>query len=313
MTAPEQGPVVVSGATGLVGGRLLPALLRAGHPVRALTRDPSRARFPGGAMRRGPIVDPVAWDGVRPPPEALSGAAAVVHLAGEPVFGGLLTAARRARVRESRVRSTEALVEALGALPPAARPRTLACASAVGYYGDRGEQELDEAQPPGDGFLAEVCVAWEAAAARATPLGVRVVSLRIGIVLAREGGALPQMALPVRFGLGGPLGNGRQWVPWIQLDDLVALTLRTLDDASLAGPVNAVAPAPARNADLTAAIARRVRRPAFVRVPAFVLRAALGDLAVEVLGSRRCVPRRALDAGFRFAHESLESALAEEL
>ncbi len=313
MSAPETGPVVVSGATGLVGGRLLPALLRAGRGVRALTRDPGRARLPGGATRRGPAVDPVAWDGVHPPPDALAGASAVVHLAGEPVFGGILSGARRARIRESRVRSTEALVETLAALEPAARPRTLVCASAVGYYGDRGERELDEDQPPGDGFLAEVCVAWEAAASMATPLGVRVVSPRIGIVLAREGGALPQMALPVRFGLGGPLGDGRQWVPWIQLDDLVGLILRALDDAALAGPVNAVAPAPARNADLIAAIARRLRRPAFLRVPAFVLRAALGDLALEVLGSRRCVPRRALAAGFGFEHPSLESALAEEL
>jgi uncharacterized protein (TIGR01777 family) len=236
-----------------------------------------------------------------------------VHLAGEPVFAVPFSAARRALIHDSRIRSTEDLAESLGELAPEERPRALVCASAVGYYGSRGEELLDESSAPGEGFLAQLCVAWEAAAAKAASHGVRVASLRIGIVLAREGGALPKMALPIRFGLGGPLGNGRQWVPWIHIDDLVALIRKALSDGSLSGPVNAVAPVPARNVELTAEIARRLHRPALLRVPGFAIRALLGELAGELLGSRRAVPLRALRAGFQFTHETLSTALAVEL
>jgi len=172
---------------------------------------------------------------------------------------------------------------------------------------------LDEQAEPGDGFLADVCVDWEAAAAAARPLGVRVVCLRIGIVLAREGGALPTMALPFRYGLGGPLGNGRQWVPWIHVDDVARLAARAVEDDALAGPVNAVAPDPVRNEVLTGALAHALRRPAFLRAPAFALRLALGHLSGELLCSRRCVPRKAEDAGFVFRHAALETALEAEL
>lgn len=304
-------PVLVTGATGLVGFRLVRALAMAGVPVRALSRDATRAqqRFEAAAL----AVTAFAWDGTTPPPAALEGAGAIVHLAGEPVFGGLLTAARRAAIRDSRVRSTERLVEALAAFGPGARPEVLVSASAVGFYGDRGDALLSEQAGPGEGFLAEVCVAWERAALRAEALGLRVVVLRIGIVLAREGGALPLMALPIRFGVGGALGSGRQFVPWIHADDLVALTRRALDDARLRGPVNAVAPEPVRNAALTKAIAAHHRRPAFLRVPAFAVRLALGAIAGELLGSRRVVPAKALDVGFAFAHGDLAGALAREL
>jgi uncharacterized protein len=282
--------------------------------VRVLTRNPARARLPvGGAERGEATAEAVAWDGTHAPRAALCGAAAVVHLAGEPVFAGLPTPARRARIYDSRIGSTEDLAESLGQLAPEKRPPVLVCASAVGYYGSRGEELLDESAAPGESFLARVCVAWEAAAARAALHGVRVVQLRIGIVLAREGGALPKMVLPFRLGLGGPLGDGRQWVPWIHLDDLVALIQKVLADASIVGPVNAVAPLPVRNAELTAEIARQLHRPAFLRVPGFAVRALLGEVAIELLGSRRVVPERARNAGFRFAHEKLSSALAAEL
>jgi uncharacterized protein (TIGR01777 family) len=255
----------------------------------------------------------VVWDGIHVPRAALAGAAAVVHLAGEPIFGGLFTPARQTRICESRIRSTEHLAGSLGELAAEARPGVLVCASAVGYYGSRGEERLDELKGPGEGFFPRLCAAWEAAAALAARQAVRVVQLRIGIVLAREGGALPKMLLPFRLGLGGPLGDGRQWVPWIHIDDLVALVQKALADTSWIGPVNAVGPAPVRNAELTAELARRLHRPAFLRLPALALRALLGEVAGELLGSRFVVPQRALDSGFRFAHETLASALAAEL
>ncbi|HVP31333.1 MAG TPA: TIGR01777 family oxidoreductase [Myxococcota bacterium] len=309
--APTAGPVLITGATGLVGSRLVRALLAHGRAVRVLSRDAEAAGERFAAL--GGSVAAFAWDGTSPPAAALDGSAAAVHLAGEPLFGGLVGAAQLGAIRESRVRSTERLVEAIGALAPARRPRALVCASAVGIYGDRGEEALPEDAAPGDGFLAELCVAWERAAARAETLGVRAVRLRIGIVLAREGGALPRLALPIRFGVGGPLGSGRQLVPWIHVDDLVAMICAAIDDPRWSGAVNAVAPEPARNAELVRTVARLLHRPAFLRVPALPLKLALRELAGELLGSRRVVPAKALAAGFRFAHPQLEEALAREL
>lgn len=309
--AEPRGPVLVTGATGLVGTRLVRALAGAGSAVRILSRDPARAERRFAAVAGAATA--FAWDGTTPPADALLGAAAVVHLAGEPVFGGLPTAARRAAIRDSRVRSTERLVDTIGDLDPGVRPRSLVCASAVGLYGDRGEETLDESAAPGTGFLADVCVAWERAAGRAVALGVRVVSLRIGIVLAREGGALPLMARPIRLGVGGRIGSGRQFVPWIHADDLVALLRAAIDDPRYRGPVNAVAPEPTRNDELTRAIAQRLRRPAWLHVPAWLVRLALGEIAGELLGSRRVVPAKARALGFAFAHETLGDALAGEL
>ncbi len=225
------------------------------------------------------------------------------------MFGGLPSSARRRRIRASRIDSTRSIVSRLQALPRDERPAAFVCASAVGYYGSRGEAVLEESAEPGSGFLAEVCVAWEAAAAAAAGLGVRSVSLRIGIVLAREGGALPTMALPFRFGLGGRMGDGRQWIPWIHVDDLVRLVQTCLANDAYRGSFNAVAPEPVTNAQLTRTLARRLHRPALLPVPAFALRLALGDLAVELLGSRRAVPRRALDAGFAFEYTAIDAAL----
>ena len=306
MTAP--GAVLVTGATGLVGRRLVARLTEDGVSVRALTR-----RLGPAAGTLDPRAILVRWDGSSVPAEAVRGVDAVVHLAGEPVFGGLPTEARKHQMRTSRVDVTRHLVETIGAVTDAERPDRLVCASAVGFYGDHGDEILDEAATPGDGFLAELCRDWEDAAAQAVEHGLRVVSLRIGIVLARKGGALPMMALPFRFGLGGRVASGRQWFPWIHIDDLVSMLQTALANDAWQGVVNAVAPEPTRNADFTRALARVLHRPALLPVPAFAVRAALGDLAAELLDSRRVIPRRALETGFEFEHERVETALAEEL
>lgn len=304
----ERREILVTGATGLVGGRLLPVLLQEGYAVRAVSRSPAQAavKLPAG-------VDVLGWDGTELPREALAGAEAVVHLAGEPLFAAPLTSGRRERIRQSRIDSTRELVAALGALPDAERPRTLVCASAVGYYGDRGEEILEEDSPPGTGFLAELCLDWEREAQAAASHGVRVVTPRLGIVLAREGGALATMLPVFRLGLGGRLGDGRQWFPWIHADDLARLLLAILRDPAVAGAVNAVAPRPVRNVELTRSLARALGRPAWFRVPGWILRTFLGELADEILGSRRVLPRAAEDAGFRFERPNLEGALAREL
>jgi uncharacterized protein (TIGR01777 family) len=298
--------VLITGATGLVGKRLVRALLADRCTVRAATRTPANARLPGG-------VEAVGWDGVMIPSARVAGCDALVHLAGEPVFGGLLTKTRRERIYTSRIDSTRALVESIGRLPAAERPKVLVCASAVGYYGDRGDERLHESAAPGSGFLADLCVAWEEEARAAAALGVRTVSLRIGIVLAREGGALASLARLFRLGLGGRVGSGAQWVPWIHVDDLVAMIVAALRDERWSGAVNAVAPNPVTNAELTRELARAVRRPALLPAPAFAVRAALGDIAGEILGSRRVIPARAAELGFRFRIESLERALEAEL
>jgi len=295
---------LLTGGTGLIGGRLVPALAERGA-VRLATRRPET---PGPA---GATV--VGWDGTTLPDAALDGVDTVVHLSGEPVFGGLPTRARRGRIWSSRVVSTERLVAQIAQRPPGERPRTLVCASAVGFYGDRGETPLPEGAGPGEGFLADLCVAWEAAANRARALGLRVVRVRFGIVLARSAGALGLMAPIFRTGLAGRLGSGHQWFPWIHIDDAAALVCRAVADPGWSGPVNAVAPAPVRNRELTVALAARLHRPALLPVPSVAVRAALGPLADELLGSKRVVPEHATKAGFVWQHPALERALADLL
>ncbi len=301
-------PVLLTGATGLIGRRLLADLDRDGVEVRALSRRPESAA-PGLAER----ATLIGWDGRRFEPAHVAGCSAVVHLSGEPVFAGRLTQRRRQAILESRVQSTRSLVEAIGALTPGERPELLACASAVGFYGSRGDERLDESAAAGSGFLAEVCRQWEQAARGAEEFGVRRVSLRFGIVLAREGGALPVMARPFRLGLGGRLGDGSQWFPWIHRTDAIRLIGALLRDDSYAGPVNVVAPEPVTNAELTRALGRVLGRPTLLRVPAFVLRTALGELSEELLGSRRVVPAAAQARGFAFTHAGIDSALEAEL
>jgi len=286
--------ITMTGATGFIGSRIRAALAAGGHELRLISRRPREGFF--------------AWpDYAAPSPaESLAGADAVIHLAGEPVAQRWTPEVKR-RIRESRATGTARLVEALEKLSP--RPSVLICASATGYYGDRGEEVLDETSPPGEGFLAETCVEWEKAAAAAEPLGIRVVRLRFGMVLGREGGALPKMLPLFRFCLGGKLGSGMQWMPWIHVEDAAALALWALSEPSAAGPFNAVAPYPARNAEFTRALEGLLGRPALFTVPAWALRLAMGEAAQIVLSSQRVAPRAALNAGFRFRYPALADAL----
>lgn len=289
--------IALTGATGLIGGRLLARLQQEGAQVRVVGRRPAAH----GEFRPwdllGPGPDPACWEG----------ADAVVHLAGEPIAGRLWTRSVRERIRSSRVEGTRKLVDSLRRC--GSRPRVLVAASAVGYYGGRGDEPLDETAAPGTGFLAEVCRAWEAAAAEAAAVGIRVVHLRIGIVLAREGGFLPTVLPLFRWGLGARLGDGRQFLSWIHLEDLVNLAMMALEDERYAGPVNAVAPNPVTNAEFTACLSRVLRRPAVLRVPRMLLRLA-GPMGRELLlAGQRVVPARALSLGFHFAFPELEPAL----
>ena len=296
--------LVVSGASGLVGRALAKAAAGRGELVRRLVR-----RAPTAA-------DEFAWDPGRGEcdPEAFRGCRAVVHLAGENIAGGRWTAARRRRVVDSRVLGTRLVAAATAAESAAAAASgqpapVLVCASAVGYYGDRGEEELDESSPAGTGFLAETCAAWEAASAAAADAGVRVVLLRHGVVLSPEGGALRKMLPAYRLGLGGRLGSGRQWMPWLGLADAVAMIEHAIQAEELRGPVNAVVGS-VRNADFSRALGRALRRPAVVPAPAPVLRLLFGQMAEEmVLGGQRVVPGRLEGSGYRAVEPGLEVML----
>jgi len=297
--------VLVTGASGFVGPRLLRLLDR---PV-VLSRNPDRSRAAIG-MLAGRIV---RWDPMQgpPPAEAFEGIDVVMHLAGESVAEGRWTVAQKARIRDSRVIGTRHLVQ--GIAQAAVRPRTLVSASAVGYYGDRGEEELTESAAPGRDFLAEVCVAWEQEALAARQHGVRVVTARTGIVLGAGGGALAKMLTPFKLGGGGPLGNGRQWMPWIHVADLARLYVHAAETTALDGPMNAVAPHPVRNAEFTKALARQLHRPAFLPAPYFGLRLLFGEFAQVLFASQRVIPQVALDSGFVFQYPEIAAALREIL
>ncbi len=299
-----RGIVLVSGATGLVGGRLLPALVDGWAGVRTLSRSGGGVRLAGVESRR--------WDGVDPGVDALDDVAAVVHLAGEPIFGGLPTERRMQRVRDSRIESTRRIVDRMLEQEPDERPACFVCASAVGFYGDRGEALLAEEASVGTGFLAEVCRDWEAEARRAEGGGIRVVRLRIGVVLAREGGALALMKIPFGLGLGGRLGSGRQFFPWIHAEDLARVILWSLE-REVSGPINAVAPEAVRNLELTEQLGQVLGRPTWLPVPSFLVETALGPLAGELLGSRRVVPEKLEREGFAFHYPTLRSALEAAL
>ena len=296
---------LVTGATGFVGPRLLRLLDR---PV-VLSRNPDHARTSIGTLA-GRIVK---WDPMQgpPPAEAFEGIDVVLHLAGESVAEGRWTAAQKARIRDSRVVGTRHLVQ--GIAQAAVKPKTLVSASAVGYYGDRGEEELTEAAPPASDFLADVCVAWEREAVAAEQHGVRVVTARTGIVLGAGGGALAKMLTPFKLGGGGPLGNGRQWMPWIHVADLARLYLHAAEAESIRGAMNAVAPHPVRNSEFTKALARQLHRPAFMPAPYFGLRLLFGEFAKVLFASQRVIPRVALDTGFVFQYPEIVAALREIL
>ncbi|HEY3225722.1 MAG TPA: TIGR01777 family oxidoreductase [Planctomycetota bacterium] len=291
---------LVTGATGFIGRRLLAKLDR---PV-VLTRDPHRAR-----ALLGPDLSLFAWDpaGGPPPAEAFRGIEVVFNLAGESVGEKRWTRKRKAAIRRSRVSGTHNLVGAIEGLRE--KPRVLVSVSAVGYYGDRGDEPLDESAPPGSDFLAEVCGAWEAEASRAAGLGLRVVTPRLGVVLGPDGGALKKMLLPFKLGLGGRLGSGTQWMPWVHLDDAVGLLLHGARTSGLSGPVNAVAPAAVTNREFTKTLGAVLGRPTILPMPGFMLRIVVGEFAKVLLSSQRVVPRAAEKSGYTFAYPRLEGAL----
>ncbi len=301
--------VLVSGSGGLVGTALRPALETAGHQVVLLLR---RGRGPGGPPASGaggPAGSSASWDlpSGSIDAAALEGLDAVVHLAGETI-AQRWTEARKRRIRDSRVAGTGLLAGALARL--SRRPAVMVCASAIGYYGDRGEEILTERSASGTGFLPEVCRAWEAAALPAAEAGIRVVHLRFGVVLSAGGGALARMLPPFRLGAGGVLGDGSQFMSWIALDDAVAAILHGLGRTDLAGAANAVSPRPVSNREFTKTLGRVLSRPTLFPMPAFVARALFGEMAdALLLSSARVEPARLLETGFRFAHSDLEAAL----
>lgn len=291
---------LVTGATGFVGRRLLQALER---PI-VLTRSLDAAK-----RSLGDDAVAFAWEPEKSlaPAEAFRGVEAVFHLAGDPVAQGRWNAEKKRRIRDSRVLGTRNLVSTLLSLPE--KPKVLVAASAVGIYGSRGEEMLNESSGSSVGYLAEVCRDWEAEAARASQGGIRVVSLRIGIVLGPGGGALSRMLFPFKLGLGGPLGSGRQWMPWVHLDDIVGLALHAAARSEIRGPLNAVAPGIVDNRAFTKAMGKALHRPAFLPAPAFALRLALGEFAELLLASQRVVPRVAMQSGYAFRYPELEPAL----
>lgn len=285
----------ITGASGFVGQALVKLAESRGHRVIGYSRTPG-ARIPGCAETRAFRMEETV---------DVSGCDAIVHLAAEPI-AGLWTASKKARVKNSRIVGTCHLVSAVRTAIE--RPLALISASAVGFYGDGGEDELTRMSPPGVGFLPDLCVAWEREALRAQELGLRVVLARISVVLGNGGGALPAMTPIFRAGLGGRLGSGRQWMPWIHIDDAAALLLFAAEEGAIGGPMNVCAPHPVRNAEFAETLGDVLHRPAIIPVPEIMLR-PLGDFARELLDSKRGLPQEALDAGFKFQHPHLAGAL----
>jgi uncharacterized protein (TIGR01777 family) len=295
--------ITISGASGLVGRRLLKVLAKDGHSLTALSRHAGTNLPPGVRL--------AVWDAAKgePPADGLRDADAVIHLAGAPV-AQRWNAQVKQDIRESRVAGTRNLVQALAKLPR--KPQVLICASATGYYGSRGDEVLAESSAPGSDFLAEVCVAWEKEAQAAEALGMRVVRVRTGIVLDARGGALPRMLPPFKMGVGGKLGSGKHWMSWIHLDDLAGLFQFALANP-VSGAINGVAPNPVTNADFTRTLAAAVHRPAIFPVPAFALRLLFGEMGDILLASQRVAPKAAESAGFKFRFPELAGALADAL
>jgi len=283
----------VTGGTGFIGAAVCQALAGAGHTVTVVTRDPQRT---GGAA--------IGWEGVS---AAVRETDALVNLAGEPLGSGRWDARQKQLIRDSRVRVTRTLVGAVAAGEP--RPKVLVNASAIGYYGPRADEVLDESAGPGTGFLADVCRAWEEAALAAEDLGLRVVRLRLGVVLAADGGALARMLPPFRAFLGGPIGSGRQWMSWIHRDDVTGLVADTLANESYHGAVNATAPQPVTNRDFARMLGRVLARPAWLPTPAFALRLMVGEMADLLLSGQRVLPGVADRLGYRWRFTELGGAL----
>jgi uncharacterized protein len=299
--------IVITGGTGLIGRALARSLSgdggESGHDVVVLTRDPDRV----GTLPPG--VRAARWDGrtAQGWSSLLEADTAIVHLAGESVAQGRWTAEKKRRIRDSRVVSGAAVMDAIREAP--VKPRVLIQSSAVGYYGGRGDEVIPEDAPPGRDFLSEVCREWEASTAEAESLGVRRAVARTGIVLAREGGALPVMSLPFKLMIGGPIGDGRQWFPWIHIEDEAGALRFLLERDDARGPFNLTAPHPVTNRELTKTLARALGRPGFLPAPGFALRIALGEMADSLLQGQRAVPSRLSELGYAFRWPVLEPAL----
>jgi uncharacterized protein (TIGR01777 family) len=291
--------ILISGASGLIGSALVPSLESHGYEVTRLVRRESEA-------------NELRWDPTNPiPPDLVSGFDAVIHLSGESITGRW-TAAKKARIHDSRVVTTKNLSEALAKSHNP--PKTFLCASAAGYYGSRGDEVLTEESSRGAGFLPQACVEWESATSPAMNAGIQTVNLRTGIVLSRGGGALKPMLLPFRLGLGGRIGSGRQWWSWIHIEDFVAAVLHILRNESFKGPVNMVSPNPVTSAEFTNTLAKALKRPAILPLPAFAARLAFGQLADEaLLASARVGPFRLIESRFEFQHSELQPALSDLL
>ena len=292
--------ILVSGASGPIGAALLPSLKAQGSAVTRLVRNSATGK------------DQIAWDpSYSLSPESVSGFDAVIHLAGESIVGRW-TDAKKRRILESRTQGTGHLAEAVAkaSMPP----RVFISASAVGFYGNRGDEILREDSPPGEGFAAEICRQWEAASQPAAQAGIRTAQMRIGVVMSADGGALPEMLTPFRLGLGGRVGNGRQWWTWVSVRDVVGAILQVLNHESLTGPVNTVAPNPVTNAEFTRILASVLNRPAIFPMPAFIVRLIFGEMGEELfLGSQRVEPAKLAATGYQFQHPDLKHALKEIL
>jgi uncharacterized protein (TIGR01777 family) len=299
--------ILVSGSTGFLGTALVEALERKGHSIARLVRPGTAQKGAGGSRAHTVAWDPVAGRFDAPGAEA---ADALIHLAGASIAGGRWNASRKELLRTSRIDATRQLVGALAKLQRP--PHVIVAASAIGYYGNRGDETLTEASAPGNDFLAEACRDWEAETARGVEFGARVVNLRFGIILAAHGGALPRMALPFKLGAGGRLGNGRQWMSWLTLQETINIIQFALTTSGLTGPVNTVTPNPVRNSEFTGVLAKTLHRPALFPAPAFALRLALGEMAdALLLISQRVMPSKLADSGYRFMQPNLGGALAE--
>jgi hypothetical protein len=297
--------ITVTGATGLIGTKLVAALRERGDEVTVLSRRPKDARRQLG-------VEALGWntEAEPAPVDGLTDRDGVVHLAGEPI-GQRWTQESKERIRSSRELGTTRLVEGLVQSEP--RPRVLVSASGVGYYGPRGDERLDEDTPPGTGFLASVCEVWEEAAAAAAELGVRTVALRTGVLLDRAGGALSRMLPPFQLGVGGPVAGGDQYISWVSPDDLVRLYLAALDNPNWSGQFNATAPEPVTNREFAHALGRVLHRPALLPIPAFALQTLYGEMASVITTGQRALPVRALERGFEFRHVAIDAALMAAL
>jgi uncharacterized protein (TIGR01777 family) len=301
--------VVVTGGTGFIGEALCRTLIAAGHTPVVLTRNPA-----GAARRLGSAAEAQAWDPSRPGPwqQAVDGADAVIHLAGEPIAERRWSPEQKARIRESRVVGTRLVVEAIQ--QAASRPRALISSSASGYYGPRGDQPVSEADGPGSDFLAQVCQAWEQEARAAEAFGTRVALVRNGVVLGRGGGALPRLLPPFRLFVGGPLGSGRQGFPWVHLDDVTGIYRWALESEQVSGPLNAVGPELLDNRGFSSILGRVLGRPSWAPVPGFALRLLLGEMAEPLLlQGQKVVPARTEQLGYRFRFRTAEAALRDLL